>query len=298
MTKSIETLIKDLNSQLITKGWFNEDVEKGFIPEITNRLRSAYGSGQEERKPTLRLSRMGWHCPRAVWASIHRPGDAEPLPPGAEFKYSFGHLIEGLTLALAKSAGHEVIGEQDELQLEGITGHRDCVIDGYTVDVKSAATISFNKYRSGGLNSSDTFGYRDQLSSYILAAVDDPKVKFKRKGFLLFVDKQLGHFHLHPHEVDDGWERTLRERAEAYKRIVEQASPPPCECGTLVHPGTGNVILDLKASYSDFKHFCHPHLRTFLYAKGPVFCTKVVKRPYNQDGPIKEVDRYGRTVYS
>lgn len=296
MTKSIESLIPDIQTVLKSKGWFNEDICSGFNGEITSRLLSQYGD-VSERKPSLRLSRMGWNCPCAIWHEVNRPELAAALPAHAEFKYTFGHLIEGLTIALAKAAGHEVVGEQDELNFDGIIGHRDCVIDGCTVDVKSAATQSFNKYRAGGISTSDTFGYIDQLSSYILAGKLDDKVKFKRKGYLLFVDKQLGHFHLHPHEVSDDQERTLRTRADFYKRVVAQAGPPPCECETITEPN-GNIRLGLKASYSNNKYNCFPHLRTFLFANGPVFFAKVVKRPFNKDGPIKEVDRFGKIVYN
>src|ERR1041385_8027653 len=109
--KNINTLISDIQEVLKTEGWFNEQIEGPFVKEVTDRLRSQYGSPEEERRPTLRLSRMGPTCPRALWYSIHHPELAEPLPPWAKFKYTFGHLIEGLTIALAKAAGHEVTGE-------------------------------------------------------------------------------------------------------------------------------------------------------------------------------------------
>ena len=48
--------------------------------------------------------------------------------------YAFGHMIEGLAIGLAKASGHEVLGEQDEIYVDGIRGpHRDCVIDGCVV---------------------------------------------------------------------------------------------------------------------------------------------------------------------
>jgi hypothetical protein len=144
----------------------------------------------------------------------------------------------------------------------------------------------------------DTFGYLDQLDGYILASANDPLVQEKRKGYLLVIDKQLGHMCLYPHEVTDERERTLRERIDAYRRIVALPSAPLCTCGTITQESTGNVQLDLKASYSSYKHSCHPGLRTFLYANGPVFLTVVKKRPYNKNGPITEVDKDGKIVYN
>jgi hypothetical protein len=34
---------------------------------------------------------------------------------------------------------------------------------------------------------------------------------------------------------------------------------------------------------------CFPGLRVFDYSGGPRFFTKVVKQPYNKNGPIKEL---------
>jgi len=239
---------------------------------------------------------MGPRCPKALWNSSHHPELAEALPPWAEIKYSFGHIIEALAIVLAKAAEHEVTGEQDELVLDGIVGHRDCVIDGATVDVKSASSISFQRFKSGQFD--DTFGYLDQLDSYILAAASDPLVRIKDKGYLLVIDKQLGHMCLYKHEVSHERERTLRDRIREYKEIVNQPTAPACRCGVIADGSSGNYRLDLRASYSPFKHVCHPGLRTFLYSRGPVFLTKVVKRPFNKDGPIIEVDKNGKVVYN
>lgn len=296
MTEII-TLIPDIYKVLARQdGWFDENVSRSFGEAIVYRLRSQLGQKEGGRRSTLRLSRMGPQCPRAVWYSIHKPEEAEPLTAPAIFKYSYGHIIEGLAVSLAKTAGHEVTGEQDALCLDGIVGHRDCVIDGYTVDVKSSASKSFDNFRSTGFT--DTFGYLDQLDGYILAAADDPLVYHKRAGYLFLVDKQLGAMKLYRHEVTDERENTLRARIRQYKSIVDRTTPPDCECGTLPQGSSGNIMLDLRARYSSYKYCCHPGLRKFLYSGGPVFLTRVVKRPFNADGPIKEVDRHGKLVYN
>jgi len=292
---TIDTLISDIYTLVRKKdGWFTKEIGEHFSEGLARRIKEQFEGRQGP--PTLRLSQMGQRCPRALWHSIHTPELTEALPPWAEVKYSFGHTIEALAIAYAKAAGHEVTGEQDELVLDGIVGHRDCIIDGCTVDVKSAASISFTKFKSGVFD--DLFGYLDQLDSYVLAAADDPLVKVKDKGYLLIVDKQLGHMHLYPHEVTNDRERVLRERIRSYKYIVSLAEPPPCECRSIPAGAAGNMQLDTKASYSSYKYCCHPHLRTFLYAHGPAYFTKVVKRPFNQNGPITEVDRNGKVVYN
>lgn len=281
---NIKSLIVDIQQLIKEKVRLkDEDLWSAFGKDVSARLSIQF---VKEHKPTLRLSAMGDRCPKALWYSIYHPELSEPLPPWAEIKYSFGHMIEALAVTLAKAAGHEVTGEQDELVLDGIVGHRDCVIDGCTVDVKSAATFSFNKFK--GSSFLDTFGYLDQLDGYILASKDDPLVRLKDGGFLFVIDKQLGHMHLYEHHTTEDRANILKARIKHYKAIVANPIPPACECGTQVE-SNGNIRLDLKASYSPFKKCCFPLLRTFLYASGPVFLTKVVKRPFNKDGPIPEV---------
>src|SRR5258708_18246216 len=204
---------------------------------------------------------MGWQCPRALWYEINHPAMGEQLPPWATIKYTYGHILEAMAIALAKAAGHEVQGEQDELVLDGIVGHRDCVIDGYTVDVKSSSSIGFTKFEVGKFD--DTFGYLDQLDGYILSAANDPLVEHKDKGFLLAIDKQLGHMCLYPHELTHERAERLRARIAYYRTLVALKDPPPCECKTIPQDASGNLQLDLKASYSSYKHCCFPQLRTF-----------------------------------
>lgn len=288
---NINTLIADIYALLKKKdNWFDDTLAQTFTGDLAKKLQEQLGTKHDA--PTLRLSQMGPRCPRALWYSINRAEEAEKLPPWAEIKYAFGHIIEALAIVLAKAAKHEVTGEQDELRYEGIVGHRDCVIDGCVLDVKSSSSIAFTKFKNAKYV--DTFGYLDQLDGYVCASRDDPKVTVKDKGYLLVVDKQLGHMFLYEHEVTDERERALRERIASYKSIVIQREPPPCECGTILQGASGNIQLDVKASYSPFKHSCFPNLRTFLYASGPVFFTRVNKRPFNKDGPIIEVDKHGQ----
>ncbi len=287
--KSIDTLIKDIQSLVGNKqGWFTEEVAKTYAEEVTVRLRRSFGARQDV--PRLRLSQMGPKCPRALWHSIHSQGLAEPLPASAVVKFTYGHLIEALVIAWAKQAGHEVTGEQDELSLLDITGHRDCVIDGCVVDVKSTASRSFVKFKDHTLRDSDSFGYLDQLDGYLAASANDPLVRTKDVGYLFAVDKQLGHMVLYEHKLR---EASIRERIQSYKEIIARSEPPACTCGTVPDGQAGNIKLDVNASYSAFKYACFPNLRTFLYSDGPRYLTKVVRKP-----DVIEVNRHGQIVYN
>jgi len=235
---------------------------------------------------------MGPRCPKALWHSIHTPHLAQPLPPWAQIKYGYGHIIEALVITLAKAAGHEVTGEQDAIVFDGVEGHRDCVIDGNLVDVKSASSFGFKKFKDKSIATDDPFGYLDQLDGYLGGSLDDDVVRNKQSAFLLAVDKTLGHLALYEHHLRL---QNIRDRVRTYKEIVGRDHAPACTCGTQAEGKSGNITLDTKASYSDFKHICFPGLRTFLYASGPVDFVKVVKHPLPH---IVEVDKNGKIVYN
>jgi hypothetical protein len=284
----INTLLIDIQKLLTRKdGWFTEDMSHAFSHSLAVRLQEQFQPRPE--KGTLRLSRMGPQCPCALWYSIHHPELAEKMPAWAENKFSLGHMVEAWAITLAKAAGHEVTGEQDAVSVDGIVGHRDCIIDGCVVDVKSAASRSFQKFKDKSIAQDDSFGYLDQLDGYVVGSLEDPLVRVKDKAYLFVIDKQLGHMCLYEHYIR---ENGIRERIRNYKEIVSRGVPPRCECGTISDGKAGNIKLDARASYNQFKYQCHPSLRTFLYATGPVYLTKVIRRP-----DVTEVDKDGKIVY-
>ena len=272
---NISELIPDIYKLVQRKdNWFTDDLAGEYAAGLSKRLQGQLSP--IKRKATLRLSGMGPRCPRALWYSIHHPDLAEPMPPWAEIKYSYGHMIEALAIVLAKAAGHEVVGEQDALSLDGIVGHRDCVIDGCVVDVKSCSSRSFQKFKSPAYDQIDGFGYLDQLDGYVVASNDDPLVKVKDKGYILAIDKTVGRMLLYEHPIR---EASIRDRIKQYKGIVAGDQPPRCECKTEAYGASGNIRLDTRASYSAYKYCCFPTLRAFAYAEGPQYLTKVVRKP-------------------
>lgn len=221
---------------------------------------------------------------------------AEPLPPWATIKYAYGHVLEAMAIALAKSSGHEVTGEQDELVLDGIVGHRDCVIDGCVVDVKSCSSLQFKKYTSRTIALDDSFGYLDQLDGYVVASALDPLVRVHDKGYILAIDKTLGHMVLYEHRIR---ESNIRSRIQLYKDIVRRESAPECLCETVSEGKSGNVRLGIAASYSPYKYCCFPSLRTCIGSDGTIrYFTHVEKWPTYMGKPLKEVDKFGKVVYN
>lgn len=287
--KKIETLIKDIYDVVGSdEGWFTEAVAQDFSRELGLRL--VENLRPKDALPTLRLSGMGKKCPRQLWHSIRTPLDAVPIQPRAKIMFSYGHILEALLITLAKAAGHEVTGEQDELSVDGVLGHRDCVIDGNIVDIKSTTSLGFEKFKTGSIKNDDLFGYLDQLDGYVVGSSDDPLVRNKRSGYLLAIDKSLGKLALYEHIARP---ESIRQRIRDYRAIVEAAGPPPCTCETVPDGKSGNIKLGVVASYSPFRYCCHPQLRCFLYANGPVYLTKVVRKP-----DVPEVDKFGKIVYN
>lgn len=293
MIKNIHTLIKDIYDVVESQeGWLTESNVEGLTGELGRQL--VQSSGQKDSGAVLRLSQMGEKCPCQLWHSVHTPSLGEKLPAAARIKYTYGHVIEALVIAMAKAAGHEVTGEQDVLYLDGVKGHRDCVIDGCTVDVKSASSMAYKKFKDGSIKMDDPFGYLAQLDGYTLASADDPLVRVKDRGYLLAVDKTLGHMCLYEHRIRPDF---IRQRIADYREIIARPDAPACTCGTVADGKSGNVKLDMRGSYNPYKHACAERngykLRTFLYASGPVYLTKVVRKP-----DVPEVDRDGKIVYN
>ena len=288
--KSIHTLVPDIYTLFSSRERIDADTISNLSGSVSSRLTRQLGHERLTERSGLRLSQMGPRCPRALWYSIHHPELREALPPWAEIKYLYGHILEALLIELCKAAGHEVVGEQDEVVLDGVVGHRDCVIDGCVVDIKSSSSRGFIKFKDKTIAQDDSFGYLDQLDGYTVASRDDSLVTVKDKAYLLAIDKQLGHLCLYEHAIRDD---SIRGRIKYYKQIVSLVRPPPCNCGTVSEGKSGNQKLDVKASYSAYKHCCFPNLRTFLYAGGPVYLTKIVRKP-----EVPEIDKQGNLVYN
>lgn len=276
ITKTIDTLVEDIEGVLLTGNpSLSQELCDKYGRLFSDLLASRFGL-REERKGTLRMSNIGKPCERQLYYSVNHKEEAEPLPASTILKFSYGDLIELLLLFLAEAAGHEVTGTQDEQEIEGVKGHRDAVIDGTVVDVKSASTYSFKKFAEGGLSENDPFGYIDQLQSYLFAGQTDDKVRDKDRGAFLVVDKTLGHICLDIHERKN----VPYDKIYKHKKAIVNGDKVPARGFLPVPEGkSGNEKLPVNCSYCDYKHLCHPNLRTFAYSSGPVFLTVVKKEP-------------------
>lgn len=242
---------------------------------------------REPRKPTLRMSSIG-KPDRQLWYEINKPELAEKLHPNSYMKFLIGDIVENVVLALAKLSGHKVEGEQDTMELAGIKGHRDAVIDGHLVDVKSASPYSFKKFEEGLTHDKDAFGYLTQINSYMQASEKDPIVTNKDEGAFLVVQKVTGDIHLDVHQ------KTVvpMDQVFEHKKKVVALPEPPDRCYEPEPMGkSGNMKLNVNCSYCPFKWTCHENLRGFHYSTGPVFLTDVKNEP-----KVAEFDRDGNII--
>lgn len=273
MNKKIDTLVDDIYRLFDGTHEFSDESISSFGQKLAKHLSSRIS--EQRGTPTLRLSALG-QPDRKLWFTINTPELGEPLSPKTRFKFLLGDLLEELLLYLAEESGHKVEGAQDTLEINGVIGHRDAVIDGRTVDVKSASSYSFKKFKEHRLREDDAFGYIDQLNSYMFAAKDDPIVSDKRTGSFLVIDKTLGHICLDSYSSNG----VDYDKVVENKREMLAQSTPPDRCYEPVPEGkSGNMKLGVQCSYCPFKKACYPGLRTFLYSTGPVFLTHVEREP-------------------
>jgi len=262
----IETLVNDIY------GVFDKDLEVD-PSEVT-----AFGEGLaqivrdrvvEKHSPRLRLSNLGKPCRRQLWYSINTPELATPLQGYTRIKFLIGDITEAVILFLAKLAGHKVTDEQKTVEVNGVVGHIDAVVDGDVVDVKSASPYSFTKFANGLKPEQDAFGYLSQLGTYVSSLGG-------KRGHFLAVDKVLGHLTLDTHELP---EVDYAAKVDEARAMLEKNEPPPRSFDDEPDGKSGNRKLGVACSYCDFKDTCWPGLTTYGYSNGPRFLTKVVRTP-------------------
>lgn len=278
ISKSIQSLERDINELLTddrkrTEGSVAHLIER-FDRTLTERL-----TKKQEQTSGLRMSNYGTYCERKLWYAVNQANDAEPFLPHTKLKFMYGDIVEDLILWLASEAGHKVEGEQEELELEGVSGHRDAIIDGMIIDIKSANSRSFAKFKKPSylLESDIWFAtYRDQLQLYLESSKDDPRVTIKKVGGFLAFDQEMGHIKL---QLVPKKERDWKTEIEAKKRMLEASEPPARAFIDEKDGESGNRKLCTYCSYCQFKKVCWPEVRTFISSQGPKHLTKVVRIP-------------------
>ena len=142
--KKIKTLVEDIYSTIQGQGNWNAAVTRHFGSKLSSLSCQRFLKPQEPRS-YLSLSSVGTPCKRKLWYKINLVGKGEPLEAYTLLKFFYGDMIEELILCLTAASGHKVEGMQDRLDVHGVKGHRDAIIDGMTIDVKSCSSYAFKK---------------------------------------------------------------------------------------------------------------------------------------------------------
>lgn len=247
-----------------------------FTEALGTKIYNRFLEHMKEREPYLRLSSIGKPS-RQLWYDL-KGYKAEALGPDTKMKFLFGDILEELLLFLAKESGHSVERLQEKVELDGVPGSIDAVIDGVLVDSKSASTYSWNKFNDGRLYQDDPFGYIFQLASYseAIGGYD---------GAFLVIDKTLGKLCLDRYSKERLKEFNARKKIQEVREAQKSDTPPPRCYEDEAHQKSGNRRLGVGCSFCGHKFECHKDsndgrgLRVFQYSSGPIFLTKVVKEP-------------------
>lgn len=270
--KTIDTLVADIYALFGNDETFDLKLFREFGDNLHDLMESRFHT-KRSGKGYLRMSNIG-RPDRQLWYDINGEGEKEALLPPTLIKFAYGDMIEQMILLYAKMAGHDVTEEQAEVEVDGIKGHIDAIIDGVLVDVKSASSFSFQKFESGALflPGNDPFGYVAQICGYMVAAGTE------RGGFLA-VDKTLGKLCFCEIPADVVANYHVHQRIAHIKDVIASPELPP-RCYSDVPDGkSGNMKLDTGCSYCPHKFNCWPDLKTYYYSTGPRYLTKVVREP-------------------
>jgi hypothetical protein len=263
--KFIDTLVEDIND-VLAKGITSLGAQ--FISaDIKDTLDEKYVDTLPHRPTMLRASNLGETCSRKLWYDINDPV-SNAFDGRARFNFMYGDIIEAVVLNAAACAGHSVSHEQEEVEIDGVKGHIDAVIDGCLVDVKSTS-MAF-KFANSGLVKDDTFGYLSQLAFY-LKAMQDHVVDIDH-GYFLVVCKVSGRISLEKYDLRLQM-KMIEKRIEERRKQLDKGTPPDIP-KSLINPEHmadeiargANVELPTKCVYCPHMRKCWPGVRGFQYS--------------------------------
>jgi len=280
MSKTLDTLIEDIYAKLepLTQGE-PLDISDADIEIFGEAMKQAFiGWARPSKRDSnfsLRMSNVGRPL-RQMWYDSKAVEKDRNMTPSLMIKFLYGHLLEEVVLMLVRLAGHEVTDEQQEVTVEGITGHMDCKIDGEVVDVKTASSFAYSKFKYGTLAENDPFGYLSQLAGYEAASGTNG-------GGFLVINKESGELCMFiPEDLD---KPNIKDRIVTIKKLLDSDQPPLRCYPTEAEGAKGNEKIAKNCAYCTHKHDCFADsndgegLRTFKYAKGLTYLTKVVQAP-------------------
>lgn len=273
---SIDTLIEDIQHLFVKEGGHTpSDENLEFLAEslkcnVLRALQERRDARHNEGK--LRLSGVG-QPERKVWYKA-KGYKGKPFDGRMMMLFMMGNIYEDLLLFLAKEAGHKVEHEQEKVEVDGVPGHLDCVIDDVMVDVKTASSYGFKKFKDNTIAQDDSFGYGVQINSY-------KKAMGSKKAMFWAIEKGSQDMTLCPAEEID-----VSPIIAKHKENLKSDTPPP-RCYDIVPDGaSGNMALHKLCGFCEHRQHCWTDdkgekvYRTFKYADGTLkHLTTVAKAP-------------------
>ena len=291
---SLDTLVDDIYTYMGGGGNFpkldedaTEQLTRLMAPIVVERLKERRNEIQNynnDGKFKLRMSNYG-QPHRKLWYEANIGTDLGATDPRAFLNFLIGDMWEAILLFIAKQTGHDVSMEQGTVDLDGMVGHMDAVIDGHLVDVKSASKYSFQrKFTSGAIfEGDDPFAYIPQIKAYGAATGMD-------KQAWLVGNKETGELAIV--KVPDTIEFDAKKALAEARAVIEMPEPPEEKCfEPIPHGKAGNMQLNGNCKFCAFKEICWKDdgLRAFKYSTGPVYMTEVVSEPR-----VEEISLYGQ----
>jgi hypothetical protein len=281
--KTLNTLVGDLEDLLSGPHQAPEGEVNNLSVRIADAVRDRLAE-ENSRPTTLRLSNIG-RPDRQLYYELTRD-HVSTIAPNTKLIFLFGAIWEEILLFLIKEAGHTVENEQETVKVGGIVGHKDCDVDGVTVDIKSASGMSFrDKFVKENIffQEKDSFGYLAQLSAYVQGKSEHEYHNHDLPGAFIVVNKVSGEVavvHVDSLEMIDAEERVAHVKEMLNKDTL------PERCYTPVPDGkSGNERLPSLCAYCDFKEECWSDanegkgLRHFKYARATKAFTTVKRLP-------------------
>ena len=271
--KNLSTLVEDIYNTISDLNSGNQEISEACLESLSVGVSNAvkgWATQKENKQFTLRMSNVGKPARQLYYNNKYN--NSNDLDSPTLIKFLYGHILEEVLIFLVKLAGHTVTDEQKEVILNDVKGHIDCKIDGEVVDIKTASSFAFKKFKNGTLREDDPFGYLSQLAGYETA-------EGTSNGGFLVINKESGELTLYrPEDLDKPNVKVLINKIKDIFKFDEL----PERCYNLTPSGTkGNMKLPRGCVYCHFKTECHSDanggkgLRLFKYAKGIEYLTRV-----------------------
>ena len=276
----IENLIRDIYNLMETKEiseGTDLEAEATAFGEECKQIMLSCMAPDYDRSGKLRLSAIGKPMRQQHHQYNGVPG--EDIEGATYIKFVYGHLIEAMLVSFARMAGHTVEDQQKEVHVAGVKGHIDGLIDGTLVDIKSASSKGFKKFKDSKLHEDDPFGYIAQIKAYGHA------LEQKKFGWLA-LDKTTGQLALLMYDSEDkdapyadAIDYDIVEHVESVKKAMSSEDLPELCYQDEPVGKSGNRKLATGCAFCAYKHTCWENLRSFQYANYTEHLTFVDKTP-------------------